>query len=70
MTHGSNKKNLEIFNAEEFIFAITQHIADKHFQMARYYGWYSSRSRGERNKERFLIASPHPPNSAMHAAGW
>jgi hypothetical protein len=26
MTHGSNKKNFEIFSAGEFIAAITQHI--------------------------------------------
>ena len=50
MTHGSNKKNFEIFTPEEFIATITQHIPDKHFQMVRYYGWYSSRSRGERIK--------------------
>jgi hypothetical protein len=43
MTHGSNKKNFEVFSAEEFIAAITQHIPDKSFQMVRYYGWYSSR---------------------------
>ena len=36
MTHGSNKKNFEIFTAEQFIAAITQHIPDKHFQMVRY----------------------------------
>ena len=33
MSHGSNKKNFEIFTAEEFIAAITQHIPEKHFQM-------------------------------------
>jgi hypothetical protein len=46
------------FSAEEFIATITQHIPDKHsrivvrdkLQMVRYYGWYSSRSRGERIK--------------------
>jgi hypothetical protein len=38
MTHGSNKKNFEVFSAEEFIAAITQHIPDKSFQMVRYYG--------------------------------
>lgn len=32
MTHGSNKK-IEIFTAEEFIAAITQHIPDKNLQM-------------------------------------
>jgi hypothetical protein len=36
MTHGSNKKNFEVFSAEEFIAAITQHIPDKSFQMVRY----------------------------------
>jgi hypothetical protein len=50
MTHGSNKKNFEIYTAEEFIAAITQHIPDKGFRMIRYYGFCSNRSRGERNK--------------------
>jgi hypothetical protein len=34
----SIEKNFEIFSAQEFIAAITQHIPDKHFQMVRYYG--------------------------------
>jgi hypothetical protein len=50
MTHGRNKKNFDVFDAEEFIAAITQHIPQKSFQMVRYYGWYSNRSRGEREK--------------------
>jgi hypothetical protein len=50
MTHGKNKKNFEVFAAEEFIAAITQYIPEKSFQMVRYYGWYSNRSRGEREK--------------------
>jgi hypothetical protein len=36
MTDGSKKKNFEIFTAEEYIAAITQHIPDKHFQIVRY----------------------------------
>jgi hypothetical protein len=40
MSHGNNKKNFEVYSAEEFIAAITQHIPDKSFQMIRYYGWY------------------------------
>lgn len=32
------------------IAAVTQHIPDKHFQMVRYYGFYSNRSRGQRSK--------------------
>ena len=52
MTHGKNKKNFAIMPAEEFIAAITQHIPDKNFQLARYYGWYSNRMRGERRKQK------------------
>jgi hypothetical protein len=51
MSHGKNKKNFEIFDAEEFIATITQHIPDKSFQLVRYYGWYSNRSRGDRRKQ-------------------
>jgi len=50
MTHGKNRKNFKVFSATEFIAAITQHIPDKSFQLVRYYGWYSNRSRGERRK--------------------
>ena len=47
-------------NAEEFIAAITQHIPEKSFQMVRYYGWYSNRSRGERRKEESQAADLDP----------
>lgn len=50
MGHGKNKKNFEIFDAEEFIARITQHVPDKSFQLVRYYGWYSNRSRGDRKR--------------------
>lgn len=50
MTHGKNKKNFNVYKAEEFIAAITQHIPEKSFQMVRYYGWYSNKSRGMRLK--------------------
>jgi hypothetical protein len=45
--HANTKRNFEIFPAQDFIAAITQHIPDKGFQMVRYYGWYSNRARGE-----------------------
>ena len=45
------KKNFQLYQAEEFIAAITQHIPEKSFQMVRYYGWYSSKSRGIRKKQ-------------------
>ena len=50
MTHGHDKKNFAVMSAADFIAAITQHIPDKNFQMARYYGWYSNRMRGDRKK--------------------
>ena len=36
--HGKNKRNFELFTAEEFIAAITQHIPPKSYQMVRYFG--------------------------------
>jgi hypothetical protein len=44
------KGNFKVFTAGEFIGAITQHIPDKGFQLVRYYGWYSNKSRGIRAK--------------------
>ena len=34
--HAKTKRNFEVFSAEEFIAAITQHIPDKGSQMVRY----------------------------------
>ena len=42
MTHGKNRKNFEVYKADAFIAAITQHIPQKSFQMVRYDGWYSN----------------------------
>jgi len=55
MSHGKNKKTFQIYTAEEFIAAITQHIPEKSFQMVRYYGWYSNKSRGLRKKQGIAI---------------
>jgi hypothetical protein len=46
----NTKRNFEVFSAEDFIGAITQHIPDKFFQNIRYYGWYSNKSRGQRKR--------------------
>ena len=54
MTSGKNKKNFVVYKAEDFIAAICQHIPEKSFQMVRYYGWYSNKSRGMRRKEGIL----------------
>jgi len=50
---GMNEKihrNFEVFSPCDFIAAITQHIPDKSFQLVRYYGWYSNKMRGQRDK--------------------
>jgi hypothetical protein len=50
---GMNEKihrNFEVFSPCDFIAAITQHIPDKSFQLVRYYGWYSNKMRGRRDK--------------------
>ena len=44
------QRNFQIFTPCDFIAAITQHIPDKSFQLVRYYGWYSNKMRGQRNK--------------------
>jgi len=60
MSHGKNIKNFAIYTAEEFIAAICQHIPDKPFQMVRYYGFYSSKSRGLRRKKGLLRPGDEP----------
>jgi hypothetical protein len=42
--------NFSVYDAEEFIAAITQHIPKKSFQTIRYYGAYSNKTRGVRAK--------------------
>jgi hypothetical protein len=51
------QRNFEVFKAHDFIAAITQHIPDKGFQMVRYYGWYSNKTRGLRRKHQALTES-------------
>jgi hypothetical protein len=71
MSHGKSKKNFQIFNAEEFIATITQHIPDKSFQLVRYYGWYSNRTRGDRRKHGLLkpeeqVDAPADADNILH----
>ncbi len=54
MSHGGNKRNFQTFKPFEFIAAITQHIPERLAQMVRYYGWYSNRMRGDRQKAELL----------------
>ena len=57
-----------MFTSTEFLAAITQHISDKGAQMVRYYGWYSNKMRGVRQRRlppelvvRRPGVSPPPP---------
>ena len=43
-------RNFEVFTPTDFLAAITQHIPDKGTQMVRYYGWYSNKMRGVRQR--------------------
>ena len=61
--HANTKRNFEVFSAQDFIAAITQHIPDKGFQMVRYYGWYSNRARGERAKNAVEGAADANPSN-------
>jgi len=54
MTHGKNKKNFAVYEAEDFIAAICRHIPEKFFQMVRYFGFYSNKCRGMRRKQGIL----------------
>jgi hypothetical protein len=54
MSHGGSKRNFQTYSPLEFIAAITQHIPDRLVQMVRYYGWFSNRMRGDRQKAEAL----------------
>jgi len=54
MSHGGNKRNVQTYSPLEFIAAITQHIPERLAQMVRYYGWYSNRTRGDRQRAALL----------------
>jgi hypothetical protein len=43
-------RNFEVFTPTDFLATITQHIPDKGAQMVRYYGWYSNKMRGLRQR--------------------
>ncbi|MCP4757238.1 MAG: IS91 family transposase, partial [Proteobacteria bacterium] len=41
---GKNRKNFEVYSAEEFIASIAQHIPNKFSRLSRYFGFYSNKS--------------------------
>jgi hypothetical protein len=45
------KENIKLFKAGDFIAELTQHIPPKHKHLIRYYGLYSSRTKGKAHKD-------------------
>ena len=43
-------RNFQVFDPLDFLAEVTQHIPEKGEHLIRYYGWYSNKSRGLRNK--------------------
>ncbi|MBT4089025.1 MAG: hypothetical protein HN580_09040 [Deltaproteobacteria bacterium] len=60
MKKGRNKKNFEVYSAEEFIAAITQHIPDKFSRLVRYFGFCRKRYSCDCNFVVLFNAAVHP----------
>ena len=66
-----NPVSLKLFKAGDFIAELTQHIPPKHKHLIRYYGLYSSRTKGKANKDGSLTKygyTPAPKKTPEHAA--
>ena len=57
------KRNYQILSPLDFLAEFTQHIPPKGSHLIRYYGWYSNKSRGLRNKR---VSEPSEAASAEH----
>ena len=65
------KQNMKLFNAGDFIAELTQHIPPKHKHLIRYYGLYSSRTKGKANKDGSLMKyryTPAPEKTPEHVS--
>ncbi len=53
-------RNFEVFEPLDFLAELTQHIPERGEHQIRYYGWYSNKSRGVRQKllKRALVPKP------------
>jgi hypothetical protein len=58
------KKNIKLFSADDFIAELTIHIPPKHKHLIRYYGLYSSRSKGKANKDGSLVRFTYRPETS------
>jgi hypothetical protein len=53
-------RNFEVFEPLDFLAEVTQHIPDRGEHQIRYYGWYSNKSRGVRQKLLKAALAPMP----------
>jgi hypothetical protein len=56
--HWRTRRNFEVFSAPEFIAALLVHLPPKGIPQVRYYGWYSNKSRGQRERQERDAAGP------------
>ena len=57
-------ENIKLFKAVDFIAELTLHIPPKHKHLIRYYGLYSSRSKGKANKDGSLARFTYRPKTS------
>ena len=58
-------ENIKVFKAVDFIAELTIHIPPKHKHLIRYYGLYSSRSKGKANKDGSLVRFTYRPETSV-----
>jgi hypothetical protein len=67
--HGTLKRNFQVMPGADWLALLCKHIPDRHEHMVRYYGRYSSRTRGaERQPPEPNEPDPEIPDSARQAA--
>jgi hypothetical protein len=63
------KENIKFFKANDFIAELTQHIPPKHKHLIRYYGLYSSKTKGKALKDgslaKFRCNAAHKKNPSQ-----
>ncbi len=74
--HATLKRNYQLMPALQWLRLLMNHIPDKYEHLVRYYGYYSNRSRGARNRADNGDDSPEstiidqPPADAQRKTSW
>ena len=73
---GDVSRNFQLFDPLDFIAELTQHIPDTRKHLVRYFGWYSSRTRGRHAKahgthpEAVAVDDAHTPGPRLARRRW